>query len=201
MKYDILLIGVGGEGTLTSQVIIARAANLEGYYVRGVQLHGLAQRGGSAPTEVRFGDKTEVFSPTIMQGNADLVIAFEPLEAVRATFWASRDKTNFIINDDPYPTIYSHLLKMQYPEIEEIKERVGVFAKEIYALNATKIAIKKFKKPVLANTILLGLAKGFNLLPIKEENLKKAIEISAPRETENNLKAFEAGIEYAKEID
>ena len=85
MRFDSLLIGVGGEGVLTSGVILARAANIEGHYVRGVQLHGLAQRGGSIPTFIRFGSEKELYSPGIMQGNADLVLAFEPLEAVRAT--------------------------------------------------------------------------------------------------------------------
>ena len=82
---------------MTSQATIARAANLEGYYVRGVQLHGLAQRGGVVPTSIRFGSERFVSSPHIMQANADLIIAFEPLEAVRACYFARKEKTNFII--------------------------------------------------------------------------------------------------------
>ena len=70
MKFDLMLTGVGGEGVLTTQVMIARAANIEGYYVRGVQLHGLAQRGGVIPTFVRFGSEKELSSPGIMQANA-----------------------------------------------------------------------------------------------------------------------------------
>lgn len=196
MKRDILLIGVGGEGVLTSQVIIARAANLEGHYVRGVQLHGLAQRGGSVPTSVRFGSKRWISSPHIMQANADLVIAFEPLEAVRAVYFAHKDKTNFIINQDPHPPVYSYVLKIPYPSQKDIKKRIKPFAKSIHTLNASEIAKKEFGKDIFANSVLIGVAFGLGFLPIKEENLRKAIGISAPRALSENIKAFQIGIDY-----
>ena len=109
MKFDVMLTGVGGEGVLTAGVIIAKAANLEGKYVRGVQLHGLAQRGGTIPAFIRFGSKDEISSPGVMQANADLIISFEPLEAVRALFYARKDKTNFIISDHPQIPIFSNI--------------------------------------------------------------------------------------------
>jgi indolepyruvate ferredoxin oxidoreductase beta subunit len=69
MKFNIMLTGVGGEGVLTTQVMIARAANIEGHYVRGVQLHGLAQRGGTIPAFVRFGSEKEISSPGEIEKN------------------------------------------------------------------------------------------------------------------------------------
>ena len=189
-KFDILLTGVGGEGVLTSQVIIARAANLEGHFVRGVQLHGLAQRGGSIPTMVRFGDEKELSSPAIMQADADLVLAFEPLEAVRAVYYAHKEKTVFVLDDEPYVPVYSHLLSKPYPTLDEIKKKIKPFAKEIYIISARKIAKEKFGNPIFGNTILLGAAHRLDLLPLKEENLIEAIKISAPRKLEENLKAF-----------
>lgn len=198
MKFDVLLIGVGGEGVLTSQVVIARAANLEDYFVRGAQLHGLAQRGGSIPTMVRFGSKEEISSPCIMQANADLVLAFEPLEAVRAVYYARKAKTVFVIDDYPYPPIYSYVLKKPYPEKEEIVQRIKPFAKEIHLFSASQIAKEEFGNPIFGNTILLGAAYWLGLLPLKEKNLKKAIEVTAPRETEKNLAAFERGLAIGK---
>lgn len=198
MKFDCLLTGVGGEGVLTSQVILARAANLEGHFVRGVQLHGLAQRGGSIPTMVRFGSEDEVSSPAIMQANADLVLAFEPLEAVRAVYYARREKTAFVIDDHPYVPIYSHLLDIPYPSIDEIKERIAPFAKEIHIFSAHKIAKEEFGNPIFGNTILIGAAVGLGLLPLKEVSLREAIELSAPREVEKNLEALELGLKKAK---
>ena len=200
MKFDILLTGVGGEGVLTSQVIIARAANLEGYFVRGVQLHGLAQRGGSIPTMVRFAEglersrEGEISSPTIMQADADLVLAFEPLEAVRAVYYARKEKTVFVLDDTPYVPVYSHLLNIPYPSVEEIKEKIEPFAKGVHIVPASKIAKKKFGDSIFGNTILLGAAHNLGLIPLKKENLIEAIKISAPRSLEENLRAFEEGI-------
>ena len=190
MNFNILLTGVGGEGVLTSQVIIARAANLEGYFVRGVQLHGLAQRGGSIPTMVRYGSEEEISSPAIMQANADLILAFEPLEAVRATYYARKEKTTFVLDDTPYVPTYSHLLNLPYPTLDEIKERIEPFAKEIHIVSARKIAKEKFGDDIFGNTILLGAAHHLGLIPLKKENLIEALKSSAPRDLEENLKAF-----------
>jgi len=190
MKFDILLTGVGGEGVLTSQVILARAANLEGHFVRGVQLHGLAQRGGSIPTMVRFGNEEEISSPAIMQADADLILAFEPLEAVRAVHYARKEKTMFVLDDEPYVPTYSHLLDKPYPGIDEIKEKIAPFAKDIHVVSARKTAKEKFGDDIFGNIILIGAAHQLGLIPLKKESLTEAIKISAPRKLEENLKAF-----------
>jgi len=193
MKFDILLTGVGGEGVLTSQVIIARAANLEGHFVRGVQLHGLAQRGGSIPTMVRIGSEEEISSPAIMQADADLILAFEPLEAVRAVYYARKEKTVFVLDDMPYVPVYSHLLNIPYPTLDEIKEKIESFAKEIHVVSARKRSAEKFGDDIFGNTVLLGAAHKLGLIPLKKESIIEAIKISAPRKLEENLKAFKEG--------
>jgi len=199
MKFDIMLTGVGGEGVLTTQVMIARAANIEGHYVRGVQLHGLAQRGGVIPTFVRFGSEKEVSSPGIMQANADLVLAFERLEAVRATYYARKEKTIFVINDYPIVPIYANVFNVPYPSMSEIIKRIRPFAKKIYVFNASHLGKEKFGSAVFGNTILVGAAVGAGLLPLKEDNLREAIKVTSPREVEKNIKAFELGLELGKQ--
>jgi len=200
MKFDVLLTGVGGEGVLTSQVIIARAANLEGYFVRGVQLHGLAQRGGSIPTMVRFGSKNEISSPGIMQANADLVLAFEPLEGVRAIYFARKEKTVFVIDAHSYIPVYSHLLGIPYPKLEEIKKRIKPFAKKIHIFDATSKSLEKFGDPIFANTMLIGAAVDLGVLPLEEESIKKAIRTTAPKEVEKNLQALELGSKIFQKV-
>jgi len=199
MKFDIMLTGVGGEGVLTTQVMIARAANIEGYYVRGVQLHGLAQRGGVIPTFVRFGSEKELSSPGIMQANADLVLAFEPLEAVRATYYARKEKTTFVINDYPLVPIYAGISNIPYPTMSEIIKRIKPLAKQIYVFKASHLGKEKFGSAVFGNTILLGTVTGIGLLPLKEESLREAIKVTAPREMEDNIKAFELGLQLGRE--
>ncbi|MBW3012572.1 indolepyruvate oxidoreductase subunit beta [Candidatus Woesearchaeota archaeon] len=197
MKFDLMLTGVGGEGVLTAGVIIARAANLEGHFVRGVQLHGLAQRGGTIPTFVRFGDENEISSPGIMQANADLVLAFEPMEAARAVYFARKEKTKFIINDHPQMPVYANLLDVPYPKMKQIIEKVKPFAKEIHIFKAHELAKKELGSTVFGNLILIGAAVGTGYLPLKEKNLKEAIKMTVP-DPENNLRAFDLGVRLGK---
>jgi len=207
VKFDVLLTGVGGEGVLTTQVVIARAANLERYFVRGLQLHGLAQRGGTLQTIVRFGDEKEIFSPAMMPASsaggpadANLILAFEPLEAVRAVYYARKEKTVFVIDDEPLVPIYAYLLRRPYPEIKEIEKRLTPFAKNIYFVPASQMAKKECGDPVFGNTVLLGAAHGLGTLPLKKENLIEALKISAPRDLEKNLAAFKAGVDFGKKV-
>lgn len=198
MKFDLMLTGVGGEGVLTSATVLARAANIEGHFVRGVTLHGLAQRGGTIPTFVRFGDNGELSSPGIMQGNADLVLSFEPLEATRAVYYARKEKTTFVINDFPHMPVYANLLNLPYPKLEVIRKRIEPFSKKTYIFDADGVAKKEFGNAVLGNTILIGAAWGLGLIPLKEKSLREAIRVSVPRALEENLKAFEIGVKLGR---
>ncbi len=199
MKFDVMLTGVGGEGVLTTQVMIARAANIEGHYVRGVQLHGLAQRGGVIPTFVRFGSEKEVSSPGIMQANADLILAFEALEAVRATYYARKEKTTFVINDYSLVPIYASLFNIPYLTMSEIIKRIKPFAKRIHVFKVSDLGREKLGNAIFGNTILVGVVTGIGLLPLKEDSLREAIKVTAPREIENNIKAFELGLQLGRE--
>lgn len=194
MKYNILLTGVGGEGILTVGALIARAANLEGYYVKGVQLHGLAQRGGMISAAVCFGDEKELFSPKIMQADADLVIAFEPMEAVRAAYYSVKDKTSFVINNCPQIPVYANILELPYPGIEDVIKKIEPFAKSILVFNTKNVAKENFGSGIFGNVILIGAAFSAGLLPLKEENLRKAILETSPKEPEKNLEAFKLGV-------
>lgn len=196
MIFNVMLTGVGGEGVLTSAAIIANAAHMEGFPVRGLQLHGLSQRGGTIPTFVRFGNGA--YSPGIMQGNADLVLAFEPLEAVRAVFYANRKKTTFIINDWPHMPVYANLLDMPYPGIPDIMKRIQPFAKDVMVFDAHKASLEKFGVSVLGNTILTGVAVGCRALPLKEKSIADSIKYTLGRSIDKNLEAFRIGLEMGK---
>jgi indolepyruvate ferredoxin oxidoreductase beta subunit len=199
MKYDVMLVGVGGEGVLTAVTILARAAALEGKFVRGMQLHGLAQRGGTIQTFVRFGSEKEIFSPMPAQASVDLVLGYEPLEAIRAVCYANKKKTNFVINEYPYVPVYANLLNMPYPKMEEARKRIMPFAKSIRFFKAHEIAKRELGNVLFGNTLLLGAALGAGLIPLKKETMLRSVRKSSPRETEENLKAFELGFKLGKE--
>jgi indolepyruvate ferredoxin oxidoreductase beta subunit len=193
--FNVMLTGVGGEGVLTVGAIIAQAAHDQGFFVRGLQLHGLAQRGGTIPTFVRFGKEKDIHSPGITQADADLILAFEPLEAARATYFAHRKKTAFIINDWPHIPVYANLLDLPYPEISDIVKRVKPFAKEVMVFNAHKFALEKFGVPILGNIMMLGYALGTKALPLKEESVIAAIDKLVHHKPAENLAAFKIGLE------
>ncbi len=197
MVFNLLLTGVGGEGVLFTSVIIARAANLEGYEIRGTQLHGLAQRGGQIPTHLRFGK--DVFSPTIPRGEADLILGLEPVEAARSCYFASKKRTGFVVDTYSIVPIYTMLHKEKYPELEEIKKLIAPFAKKAVYVNASNICDDKLGDAIFGNTMSIGVAVSAGLLPLKKNSIIESIKYSSGKYAEKNVQAFRMGLEY-KEV-
>jgi len=188
MTFNILFAGVGGLGAMLTSVIVARAANFDGYQVNGSQIHGLAQRGGAIPIQVRFG-KEIIYSPMIRNGEADLIIGFELIEALRYTNLTNKGRTNFLID----------ILQIQpidtpnYPTVDQIKTEVNKFAKKSLFVDAAKISKEKFGNMIYGNIILLGLAIKERILPLSKEAIIKSLEATLPKDLENNVKALEFG--------
>jgi indolepyruvate ferredoxin oxidoreductase, beta subunit len=115
--FNVVVVGVGGQGAVTLANVIEEAAFKQGFDVKGSEMYGLAQRGGSIPCHVRFGDKA--YSSMIRVGQADLVIALEQLEALRASFFGSKEqKTVFVIDACRIIPVSVSVLKESYPEHE-----------------------------------------------------------------------------------
>ncbi|MEM7828481.1 MAG: 2-oxoacid:acceptor oxidoreductase family protein, partial [Candidatus Aenigmatarchaeota archaeon] len=127
-EYNIVVVGVGGQGLLTLAGAIARAALEHGYEVRAAELHGLSQRFGSIETSLRFGKN--IYSPIVRQASADLVIALEPAEAIKACYYASQ-KTAFLLDTKPIVPNIMYQEGIEYPSIDEIKARINIFSKKI----------------------------------------------------------------------
>jgi len=192
--FNALLTGVGGEGALLTSVIVARAANIEGHYVRGTQLHGLAQRGGSIPIHVRFGK--DVRSPIIARGEADMLLGLEPMEAARFCYFASKANTSFIVDTYPIMPLVPKLEGRQYPSTSSIRKMIEPFAKKIIMVDASNICSQKFGNPVFGNTMCLGVAVGSGILPLKKSSVLSALKQTVPRGMDKNLKAFKMGLDY-----
>ncbi|MBU3918323.1 2-oxoacid:acceptor oxidoreductase family protein [Patescibacteria group bacterium] len=185
-KINIVISGVGGQGLITLGNILARAAFLEGKDIKMSELHGLSQRGGSVAVQIRFGKK--IYSPLISVQEADLVIAMERNEALKSCLFGDKAKTIFLINDN---SIFSPAFgDKKLDSFEVIKNKILPFAKKIYSINATDITTEKFDMPVLAGIYMLGCAISKGFIPLKPENVLKAIEDIVPRGIEDNKKAF-----------
>lgn len=184
-KLNVMVVGVGGQGTLLTSRIIGKTALNAGFDVKLSEVHGMAQRGGSVVTFVRFG--TDVNEPVVEEGEADILIAFERLEALRYAHYLKKDGI-LIVNDcriDPMTVVIG---ASQYPEniIEKLKENHNVVS-----IDGGEVA-KSLGNSKVLNSVVLGLAAkhiGFS----KEEWIS-VIEKTVPASTiEINEKAFELG--------
>ena len=183
---NILIVGVGGQGTLLASKLMGKYFTEEGYDVKVSEVHGMSQRGGSVVTYVRFGSK--VFSSVIEKGEADIILSFEQLESAR---WLPYLKKGGVLitgtqKIDPMPVIMG---KAEYPE--NIIEKLCQNDIKVIPVDALNLALKAGSAKC-ANVVLLGAAVRF--LGIDRESFSKIIETSVPPKTvEMNLRAFDYG--------
>lgn len=187
MEFNILICGVGGQGTILASYVLGNAALKEGLKVRLGEIHGMAQRGGSVVSHVRMGD--EVYGSVIPLEKADVIIAFEPLEALR-NISSLKKGGKVILNTERINPISFSLGESEYPQIEEIISTLSEKGK-VYSFNATEIA-KKIGNQVTMNMVMIG-ALSFLEIPIKNETLLETINSVLGKKAELNIKAFEAG--------
>ena len=186
-KSNILIVGVGGQGTLLASVLLGNLALAKGFDVKLSEVHGMAQRGGSVVTHVKISEDT-VNSPLIEEGDADVIIAFEELEAYRWLPYLKKGGTMYVNTQQilPMPVI---LGQDKYPEhiMQTLREKAGT----IKAFNALEIA-EECGSVKAVNVVLLGAAS--KDLPFDEAAWIKAIEENVkPKFVELNKKAFEMG--------
>ena len=183
---NILIAGVGGQGTLLTSRILAQVLLQMGYDVKVSEVHGMAQRGGSVVTQVRYGEK--VYSPIIKKGDADILMAFEKLEAARWADYINPDGLVIINNErvDPLPVISG---KAQYPQ--DIDQQIKKTIPNTIIIDAAEIAAKcgNIKS---ANVVMVGmLAKAMDLpVALMEQAIKESVPSKA---IDINLNAFTEG--------
>lgn len=185
MTKNIMIVGVGGQGTLLTSRILGGITLNAGYDVKLSEVHGMAQRGGSVVTYVRYGQN--VTEPIVEEGQADVLIAFERLEALRYAHFLKKDGI-IIVNDQRIDPITVLTGASQYPEniIETLKESYKVLV-----VDAIEEA-KKLGNTKIFNIIVLGLAAK-HMEFSKEEWIKMIEETVPPKTIELNTKAFEVG--------
>lgn len=182
---NIMIVGVGGQGTLLTSRILGGLMADAGYDVKISEVHGMAQRGGSVVTFVRYGEK--VAEPIVEEGQADVLIAFERLEAMRYAHFLKPEGV-LIVNDeriDPMPVVTGAAV---YPE--DILKKLSD-SHTVYSIDAMTEA-KKLGNQRVFNLIVLGMAAGH--MDFTKEQWTKVIEATVPPKTVDiNLKAFEVG--------
>ncbi len=187
MTKSVLLVGVGGQGTILASKLLTLGLMEEGYDVKMSEIHGMSQRGGSVSSQVRYGEK--VWSPVIEKGSADMIVSFEKMEALRWLEYLKADG-KIVINDHemmPMPVIMGKA-KYSTEIIDEIKKA----CQDVTVVNATAEAVKLGNGKVM-NIILLGtIIKAMKLDNINWESIIK--ENVKPAFVEDNLKAIQVGM-------
>ena len=187
MTKNIMIVGVGGQGTLLTSRILGGVMENAGYEVKVSEVHGMAQRGGSVVTFVRYGES--VAEPIVEEGQADVLIAFERLEALRYANFLKKDGV-LIVNDWRIDPISVVMGAAQYPEsiIENLEK-----THKVYRIDAMDEAIRLGNSRVF-NNIVLGLAAKH--MEFSREDWLKVIEEKVPPKTVDiNTKAFLVGYE------
>ncbi len=192
--YKIQLIGVGGQGTIKASTIIGEAAMKKGLNVVMSEVHGMAQRGGTVVTEFKIGDAD---SPLIEEGAADLMIAFEPAEALRALNKINKESF-VIVNSSPIVPFTVSLGISEYPEPSSVFGELRAKINNLLVIDAQKIA-KEAGSIISENMVLLGAAVAIPNFPIEKDLIIQSMkENLPPKSIETNLKAFEKGFKEAK---
>ncbi len=187
---NILLVGVGGQGTILASKILSTGLINAGYDVKMSEVHGMAQRGGSVTTQVRYGEK--VYSPIIGKGQANIIVAFEKMEAMR---WIDYLNLNgkLVVNDYQIPSVPILTGEAQYPEeiINDLQEKAATTV-----INAGQIAAK-IGNPKTQNVVMLGAL--IQSLQIDEVDWEAVIRDTVkPRFIDINIEAFNKGKEMVE---
>jgi len=194
-KLDLLITGVGGQGIVLASDIIGETALAAGYDVKKTDTLGMAQRGGSVVSHIRLA--RHVWSPLIKKGEADILVAFEKLEAAR---WAQylRPGAVAIVNNHALPPLSVNLGNEHYPSDEEITNILSQRSERIYFVNGTS-RVREMGNIRTLNMFMLGCISLF--LPLKIHTWKDSIsQRLRPEMKQINISAFDSGRKEGRNV-
>lgn len=191
-----VFVGVGGQGNLLASNLLGQAALSMGIPVVVSEIHGMAQRGGVVESAVLLGGAN---SPIVSNGEADVLVSFEPLETMRILSKCNA-KTLVITNAQPLPPFTVAVGQGKYPPVEEILSKITKKVGKVVTLNGNDLA-EKAGNALSLNMVMLGALIGTGATPVTEEVMKKVIAGSTKKAfLDSNLKAFDLGKEAAQKL-
>jgi indolepyruvate ferredoxin oxidoreductase beta subunit len=192
--YNIIMTGVGGQGNVMASRVLANMLSSKGYWITIGETFGASQRGGSVMSHIRV-SATTTWSPQIPKGKAHLVIALEPLEAVRIMATYGNRDVNVLANTRPIHPVSVIAGEHRYPDIKGIRKTLDELSSHVWLIDASEEAMK-LGNPVLSNIIMIGAVSGLGLLPVALDDFLAVIRETFPEKLlDVNRKAFEIGKE------
>ncbi len=190
----LIIVAVGGQGNLLASKVLGEAALLAGVPVRMSEIHGMAQRGGVVESAIVFGDAQ---SNLISEGEADLLLGFEPSETLRA-LGKCNPQTVVITNMTPSPPFTVAIGKGTYPDLDRLQTLIRSKTRRLIAFDAVSLA-RQAGNVMALNIVLLGALLQTGLLPLSADQLKEAIRSKTKADfVQTNLKAFDLGFAAAE---
>ena len=190
----VVFVGVGGQGNLLASRLLGEAFLAAGFPAVVSEIHGMAQRGGIVESAVLMGNVT---SPIVSEGEADVLIGFEPVETLRTIGKCNKD-TVVITNTKPLPPFTVSVGQGTYPPLDEIMGLIQAKTKKVIAFDGDALAVEAGNQLSL-NMVMLGALIGSGTIPVSAEAMKETISTSTKKAfLESNLKAFDLGMEGAK---
>ncbi len=190
-EFNLIVTGVGGQGSVLASHIVAEAAVNRGFKVRVGETFGAAQRGGKVHSHVRIGD--EVHGPLCPSRSLDVLLGLEPNETLRLALKYANEETLIITNTRPVPSMDANIGADAYPEVSQLIEALGRLSGSVVSFDATGLAVEAGNERTM-NVVLLGALAASGRLPFGEEALREAVLSRVPpRTVEVNEAAFNLG--------
>ncbi len=198
MSLDIFITGVGGQGSILASQVLAEAAIHAGMKALLGEIHGMAQRGGKVVSQVRIGE--DVLSPMVVDGGADVLLGFEPLEAARALHKASPEKTVAVVSTRPIIPFTVAIGQGKYPDIDELMDLIRGRTRELIAFDPEELALQAGNRLTMS-IVMVGALHGTGLLPYSYADLEETVRKLVPRKAVDvNLRALSLGRDKVREL-
>ena len=189
---SIIVIGVAGQGNVVTSYLICNALVREGYLVTFGQSYPAQQRGGSVINYIRVSREVQA-SPIVPQGRADVIVAMEPVEALRMLNQYGNPDVITMVNPRPMQAVDIAGLGVKYPSVDKLMDDIKELSGKTWVVNATDEA-QKLGNAIMANVILVGALVGSGVLPLDKKSMEPVLQERFPKVFEINMKAFDRGM-------
>jgi indolepyruvate ferredoxin oxidoreductase beta subunit len=190
--YNIVITGVGGQGNVMASRVLSNMLVRRGFRITIGETFGMSQRGGAVMSHIRVSARSQ-WSPQIPRGRADLVVALEPVEALRVLTAYGHSGVKVVINTRPIYPVGVITGALDYPPLGDIEDSVRSLSSGAWFLDATDEALK-LGNPILGNIIMIGAATAIRELPVSRDDFQEVIrQTLTPDKLAVNLQAFDIG--------
>jgi indolepyruvate ferredoxin oxidoreductase beta subunit len=194
---SLIVIGVAGQGNVVTSFLICNALVNEGYLVTFGQSYPAQQRGGPVINYIRVSKEVQA-SPIIPEGRADVIVAMEPVEAMRMLNQYGNPDVITMVNPRPIQAMDIAGIGTKYPSVDKLLEDIEALSAKTWVVNATEEA-RKLGDSIMANVILVGALVGSGVLPLDRNAMEPVLLERFPKALDINMKALDKGIELMKQ--